>query len=185
MQKWNFRRGGKNDKRINEAIVARELIVISDTWESLGKMSRDEALRKAEEENLDLVEVGTQEGIVLAKIVDYGKYLFKQQKQQSQNKNNQKKTELKTMKLTYKIGDHDLDVRRNQAEKWAKEGNPMKIILQLRWRENQYESLAMEKIEEFIASLDHCYKKDANSKLQKQGNSFNVILYPKNNISIR
>lgn len=95
-------------------------------------MSRDEALRKAEEENLDLVEVGTQEGIVLAKIVDYGKYLFKQQKQQSQNKNNQKKTELKTMKLTYKIGDHDLDVRRNQAEKWAKEGNPMKIILQLR-----------------------------------------------------
>ncbi len=47
------------------------------------------------------------------------------------------------MKLTYKIGDHDLDVRRVQAEKWAKEGNPMKIILQLRGRENQYEDLAM------------------------------------------
>ncbi len=95
-------------------------------------MSRETALARAEELDLDLVEVGTQEGITMAKIVDYGKYMFKQQKQQASNKSNQKKTELKTMKLTYKIGDHDLDVRRTQAEKWAKEGNPMKIILQLR-----------------------------------------------------
>lgn len=83
------------------------------------------------------------------------------------------------MKLTYKIGDHDLEVRRKQAEKWAKEGNPMKIILQLRGRENQYEDIAIEKIDEFVASLESCYKKDANSKLQKQGTGFNIILYPK------
>lgn len=49
-------------------------------------MSRDEALRKAEEMEMDLVEVGSQEGVVMAKIIDYGKFLFKQQKQQSQNK---------------------------------------------------------------------------------------------------
>ena len=58
------------------------------------------------------------------------------------------------MKLTYKIGDHDLDVRRNQAEKWAKDGNPMKIFLQLRGRENQYEDLATAKINEFVASME-------------------------------
>lgn len=131
-------------------------------------MSRESALAKAEELDLDLVEVGLQDGIVLAKIVDYGKYLFKQQKQQSSNKSHQKKTELKTMKLTYKIGDHDLDVRRTQAEKWAKEGNPMKITLQLRGRENQYEDLALSKIEEFIASLEQFYKKETNSKVLKQ-----------------
>ena len=95
-----------------------------------------------------------QDGIPLAKIIDYGKMIFKQQKQQSQNKSNTKKTELKTMKLTYKIGDHDLDVRRNQAEKWAKDGNPIKIFLQLRGRENQYEDLATAKINEFIASME-------------------------------
>lgn len=170
---------GRNEKRINEAISARELIVISDNWESLGKISREEALRIAGEQDLDLVEMWVQDGVTLAKIVDYGKYLFKQQKQQSQNKSHQKKTELKTMKLTYKIGDHDLEVRRKQAEKWAKEGNPMKIILQLRGRENQYEDIAIEKIDEFVASLESCYKKDANSKLQKQGTGFNIILYPK------
>ncbi len=83
------------------------------------------------------------------------------------------------MKLTYKIGDHDLEVRRNQAEKWAKEGNPMKVYLQLRGRENQYEDLAIAKVEEFITSLEHCYKKDTSTRILKQGNTFNVVVYPK------
>lgn len=115
----------------------------------------------------------------MAKVIDYGKFLFKQQKQQSQNKSQAKKTEVKTMKLTYKIGDHDLDIRRKQAESWAKEGHPMKIILQLRGRENQYEDLAMARINEFIASLEDVYKKDVAAKILKQGNNFNVMLYPK------
>jgi translation initiation factor IF-3 len=178
MQKKGFQ-NKKNDKRINDSIIARELMVISETGESLGKMSRDQALSLAGEKDLDLVEVGMQDGIPLTKIVDYGKFVFKQQKQASQNKSHQKKTELKTMKLTYKIGDHDLDVRKSQAERWAKEGNPMKIMLQLRGRENQYEDLALEKIEEFIASLDGIYKKDTNGKVLKQWNTFNIILYPK------
>lgn len=169
----------KNEKRMNDSIIARELMVITSTGESLGKMTRDAALTLAWEQDLDLVEIGMQDGIPLAKIIDYGKMVFKQQKQQSQNKSNTKKTELKTMKLTYKIGDHDLDVRRNQAEKWAKDGNPMKIFLQLRGRENQYEDLATAKINEFVASMEWFYRKDEKSKILKQGNTFNLVLYPK------
>lgn len=142
-------------------------------------MTRDAALNLAGSQELDLVEVGLQDGIVLAKIVDYGKQLFKQQKAQSQNKGNAKKTEVKTTKLTYKIGDHDLQIRKKQAENWAKDGHPMKIILQLRGRENQYEDLATARIEEFITSLDAVYKKDANQKILKQGSNFNITLYPK------
>ncbi len=178
MQKRGFPQK-KNEKRINEAIIAREIMVISETGEPLGKMTRDAALTLAWGQDLDLVEVGMQDGIPLTKIIDYGKFVFKQQKQQSQNKSNTKKTELKTMKLTYKIGDHDLDVRRNQAEKWAKEWNPMKIFLQLRGRENQYEELAIAKIQEFVASMEDFYRKDEKSKILKQGNTFNLILYPK------
>jgi len=83
------------------------------------------------------------------------------------------------MKLTYKIGAHDLEVRKSQSERWAKDGNPMKVILQLRGRENQYEDLALEKIEEFVNSVEEFYKKDTNGKVMKQGNTFNIILYPK------
>lgn len=170
----------KDEKLINGEITARELVVVDENGEKIGQFSRIEALKMAEERELDLVEMGwLQDGIPIAKIMDYGKYLFKQQKQQSHNKNQTKKTEMKTMKLTYKIGDHDLEVRRNQAEKWAKEGNPMKILLQLRGRENQYEDIALEKIQEFVASVDDFYKRDEKSKVQKQGNAFNVILYPK------
>ncbi len=169
----------KNEKRINETIIARELIVISEDGEALGKLTRDAALNLAWSKDLDLVEMGMQDGLPLARIMDYGKHLFKQQKQQTHNKWNAKKTELKTMKLTYKIGDHDLDVRRNQAEGWAKEWHPMKILLQLRGRENQYEDLAVARIEEFIHSLESIYKKDVNQKIAKQGNNFNITLYPK------
>lgn len=110
-----YPQANKNEKRINEAITAREMIVVSEDGEMLGRMSREEALSRAEEADLDLVEMGMQDGIPLAKIIDYGKFLFKQQKQQSHNKSQAKKTEMKTMKLTYKIGEHDLEVRRKQA----------------------------------------------------------------------
>lgn len=169
----------KNEKRINHAITARELIVVSSDGEMLGKMSRDAAISLAESKELDLVEMGMQDGLPLAKIIDYGKYLFKQKKQQSQNRSQTKKTDVKAVKLTYKIGAHDLDVRRKQAEKWAKEGNPIKVFLQLRGRENQYEDLAIEKIEEFIVSLDDIYRRDEKAKITKQGNTFNILLYPK------
>lgn len=175
----SFPQNKKNEKRTNEAITAREVIVISEKEGMLGRMSTRDALQIAEKENLDLVEMWMQEGIPLCKILDYGKYLFEQQKQHAKNKSNAKKTEIKTMKITYKIGDHDLQVRRNQAEKWAKEWNPMKVFLQLRWRENQYEDIALEKVKEFVASVEDFYKKDEKSKIQKQGNTFNVILHPK------
>lgn len=84
-------------------------------------MSRDKALDLAGSKDLDLVEVGMQDGVPLTKILDYGKFTYEQQKQQAKGKQNAKKTELKTTKLTYKIGEHDLEVRKIQAEGWAKE----------------------------------------------------------------
>ena len=92
----------KNEKRINDAIIAREIVVIDETGENLWKMSRDSALNLAGEKDLDLVEVWLQDGIVLAKIVDYGKQLFKQQKQQSQNKGNTKKQSSRQQNLPIK-----------------------------------------------------------------------------------
>jgi translation initiation factor IF-3 len=76
----------KNEKRINENIIARELMVIADSGEALGKMTRDAALNMAGAQDLDLVEMGMQDGLPLTKIMDYGKHLFKQQKQQAGSK---------------------------------------------------------------------------------------------------
>ena len=134
-----------------------------------------EAIDKAAALEMDIVEIGIQEGVVLTKMMDYGKFLFKQQK--TQNKSHSKKTDVKTIKLTYKIGDHDLEIRKNQAIKFAAAGHPLKIILSLRGRENHYEGLAMDKVNEFVASLADVYK--ADGKVMKAGNNFSILLHIK------
>ncbi|HRI36614.1 MAG TPA: translation initiation factor IF-3 [bacterium] len=120
------------DKRLNEAITARQISVIGEEGEQHGTFSRDEALAFASERELDLVEVGERDGVVIAKMMDYGKHLFRQQKNQNKNRAASKKAEMKTLKITYKIGEHDLSVRANQAKKFAEHRHPLKVTLQLR-----------------------------------------------------
>lgn len=162
-------------KRTNEQIRADKVQVISESGEQLGIMSLSEAIDQAYAKEMDIVEIGMQDGIVLTKMMDYGKFLFKQQK--TQNKGQSKKTDIKTIKLTYKIGDHDLEIRRIQAVKFAKEGHPLKIILSLRGRENRYEDIALGKVNEFVTSLADVYK--ADGKVMKAGNNFSIVLHLK------
>ena len=84
---------------------------------------------------------------------------------------------MKTIRITFKIGDHDLAVKRKQAEKFAEDGHPLKVSLMLRGRENHYGDLASEKIQSFITSLEDIYKADAPVK--RTGNTFNVIMKTK------
>ncbi|MFA6090942.1 MAG: translation initiation factor IF-3 [Candidatus Gracilibacteria bacterium] len=162
-------------KRINENIRADKVQVIAESGEQLGIMPLSEAISKASALEMDIVEIGMQGGVLLTKMMDYGKFLFKQQK--SQNKSHSKKTDVKTIKLTYKIGDHDLEIRKNQAIKFGTAGHPLKIILSLRGRENHYETLAMDKVNEFVASLAEVYK--ADGKVMKAGNNFSILLHIK------
>ncbi|MDP2104340.1 MAG: translation initiation factor IF-3 [Candidatus Gracilibacteria bacterium] len=162
-------------KRTNEQIRADKVQVISESGEQLGIMALSEAIDQAYAKEMDIVEIGMQDGIVLTKMMDYGKFLFKQQK--TQNKGQSKKTDIKTIKLTYKIGDHDLEIRRIQAVKFAKEGHPLKIILSLRGRENRYEDIALSKVNEFVTSLAEVYK--ADGKVMKAGNNFSIVLHLK------
>jgi translation initiation factor IF-3 len=164
------------DKRMNEAIRASQVRVITEEGDNLWLMSLSNALEEAYSQEKDLVEVGLVEWVPLCKIMDYGKFLFKQQKQQSKNRSQAKKTEQKTLKITYKIEDHDLEVRRNQAEKFAQDGHPLKVELRLRWRENHFSEIAFNKVKEFVASLSQFYKLDRD--IVKNWNTFVVTLTP-------
>ncbi len=167
----------KDNKRINEDIKASRVSVISATWEQLWVLPIEKALELAEASEMDLVEIWEQDWVVLTKILDYWKLLFKQQKNISKAKTNSKKTELKTIRLTYRIWDHDLDIRRNQSIKFAKDWHPLKVVLMLKWRENQYAAQAQEKVTEFVNSLEELYKLDW--RVTKAGNTFYAMLHPK------
>jgi translation initiation factor IF-3 len=166
------------DKRLNEEITARQITVIGEEGEQFGTLSRDEALSFAAEKELDLVEVGERDGVAIAKLMDYGKHLFRQQKSQNKNRSSSKKAEMKTLKITYKISDHDLDVRANQAKKFAEHRHPLKVMLQLRGRENQFVDIASAKMHDFIAKISEFYKIEGSVK--KIGTAFHAMLNPKN-----
>ena len=168
----------KEKKRVlNNDIQANKIQLISDEDGNLGEMSLSDARQKASTEWLDLMEMGRNGDVTIVKILDYGKFLYRQKKQEQKNKQKWKAPELKTLRITFKIWDHDLEVKRKQAEKFAEGGHALKISLMLRGRENHYGDLAMEKMKSFVTSLEDIYK--ADGEVRRSGNMFNVMLKPK------
>jgi translation initiation factor IF-3 len=128
----------KDDSQlINEKIRYDKIQVITHDGRNLGIISRDEALRLARQENLDLVlltESGS-EGYPLAKIMDFGKALYAKKKQQNEAKKHQKVIQIKEIKLRPKIGEHDYMTKINQAIQFLKDGKHLKVTLMFRGRE--------------------------------------------------
>lgn len=150
----------KDKKRLNQDIVANKVQLIDEELWNLWEMSLKEAREKAEERGLDLMEIGRKDDVVIVKILDYGKFLYKQKKQDQKNKQKSKAPELKTLKISFRIDWHDLEVRKKQAESFAEEGHPLKVVLFMKGRENQYVDLAKEKLRNFVATLTEFYKVD-------------------------
>ncbi len=168
----------KDNKRpLNDEIKASKIKLITDEGEVLGEMSLAEAKQKAKENALDLMQLWREGDLTIVKMLDYWKFLYKQKKQDQKQKQKWKAPDLKTIKITFKIWDHDLEVKKNQAEKFAKDGHPLKVMLVLRGRENHYEDIATQKIETFISMLEDFYKID--KKLVKAWSNFIVMLLPK------
>ena len=168
----------KEKKRLlNDQIRASKIQVVTDDGENLWEMSLDEAKQKASSLDLDLMEIWKKWNISIVKMIDYGKFLYRQKKQASKQKQQSKAPELKTLRITFKIWDHDLEIRKRQAEKFAAWGHPLKVNLMLRWRENHYADLANEKINSFVTSLEESYKLDG--QIRKNWNTFVAILKSK------
>ena len=121
--------------QINEEIRDKEVRVITDDGEQLGIMSAKDALKKAEQKNLDLVKVAPQANPPVCKIMDYGKYRFEQAKREKEAKKNQRIVETKEIRLSVNIDTHDFDTKLNHALKFLKAGNKVKVSIRFRGRE--------------------------------------------------
>jgi len=147
-------------KALNNEIKAYKIELVSELWEILWEMTLDEAKIKAASLNLDLMEIWRKWDLTLVKMLDYWKFLYKQKKQDQKNKAKGKTPDLKTIRLTFKISEHDLEVRKNQVEDFAKKWHPLKISLVMKWRENQYEEIAREKLNKFLIMIESFYKSE-------------------------
>jgi len=115
--------------RINNQIRAKELRVITDSGENIGVIPVREALKKAEEMQLDLVEISPNARPPIAKITDYGKFLYDQKKKQKQAKQKAHTVEVKYIQVKIGTDENDLSVKAKKASKWLSEGHRVKVEL--------------------------------------------------------
>jgi translation initiation factor IF-3 len=128
-------------------IRSPQLRVIDENGQQLGVMTTGEALRIAQDKGLDLIEVSPKAEPPVAKIMSFGQFQYQQSKQKKQKS---KKVELKTVKISLKIGKHDLEVKAQKANKFLDDGNKVRVELFLRGRERQHYDLAKEIINNFV-----------------------------------
>jgi translation initiation factor IF-3 len=139
--------------RINEFIQAKEVRVISPTGEQLGVLSIRDALAKAQELELDLVEVSAQAKPPVCKILDYGKFKYKEQKKEAEARKNRSETTIKELRLRYRTDSGDLEIKLRQAREFIGEGDKVKFVMRFKGREAMYVDLGKEKLQQIKQAL--------------------------------
>ncbi len=152
-RKPNYKKEQQKQHKTNQYIKAPQLRLIDETGENVGVVDTVKALAMAKELGLDLVEVSPKAKPPVAKIVDYSKLKYQEEKDRRKEKASQKKTEVKGIRLSLRISDHDKDVRMKQAEKFLNQDNKVKLEIILRGRERQHKDLARAIINKFIITV--------------------------------
>ncbi len=149
-------RGGPPGLRVNERIRARELRVIDDEGNQLGVMTLFDAMKKAREMGLDVVEISPNAVPPVCKIVDYGKFLYEQSKKAHEAKKNQKSSHIKEVKFRPSTAEHDYQVRKNQIIRFLGEGHKVKAMIFHRGREMAHQDVGRAKMDRLLKELiDH------------------------------
>ena len=160
---------------INNQIRARQVRVIDETGKQLGIFPLEAALRLAQERSLDLIQVTEKVDPPICKIEDYGKYLYREEKKE-RGIHKHKGGELKGVRLTFNISQHDMETRAHQAEKFLKKGDKVRIELPLRGREKALGDFAKEKINKFLEILNGVIPIKIERELKREPRGFTMLI---------
>ncbi|WP_456465747.1 translation initiation factor IF-3 [Persephonella sp.] len=165
--------------RVNRQIRAKEVRLIDENGQNLGILPVEEALRIAEDKNLDLVEVSPNANPPVCKIMDYGKYKFEQKKKEKEAKKKQKAKmqNVKEIKFRIKIEDHDYQTKVRHIREFIEEGDKVKVWIWFRGRENIHPELGEKLANRIIQDLSDIAKVEKPPK--KEGRNMLFTLVPK------
>jgi translation initiation factor IF-3 len=164
--------------RANERIRVPEVRVVDDEGENLGTMTPEVALEMARERGLDLVEVGPKAKPPVCRFLDFKQFRYEQEKARKLQRVHAKKVEVKGIRLSLRIGDHDKQQRLRKAKQFLDEGNRVSVDLILRGRERQYRALAREQIVSFVEDLKKDYDISAEP-FSAQGGRNSLVVWGK------
>ncbi len=165
------------EMQINEEIRDRELRVVAADGELIGIMSAAEALKIAEEKNLDLVKIAPQAKPPVCKIMDYGKYRFEQTKREKEARKNQRVIEIKEIRLSLNIDKHDFETKVNHAKRFLESGNKVKVSIRFRGREMAHPENGLVTMSNFADACSEFSSIEKPAKLE--GRSMQMFLAPK------
>jgi len=145
---------GKNYYRINYQIISNELRLLDEEGKQIGVMSKIEALQKAKEAGMDVVEIASNAKPPVAKLIDYKKFKYQEARKERESKKNQKNVGVKEVRLRPFIGQHDFDTRLEQTKQWIEEGNQVKITVFFKGREITRKEFGFDVMKRFIGGLE-------------------------------
>ena len=162
---------------INEQIRDREIRLIGADGEQLGIMSAREAMKIAQEAELDLVKIAPTAKPPVCKIIDYGKYKYEQTRKEKEARKKQKTVEIKEVRLSPNIDTNDLNTKVNNAKKFISKGNKVKVTLRFRGREMAHMNSSRHILDDFAKMLEDMAVVEKAPKLE--GRNMSMVLTEK------
>lgn len=162
--------------RVNREIRAPQVRVIGQTGEQVGVLTIQEALRKAEENGLDLVEIVPGANPPVCKIIDYGKYRYDQTKREKESKKSSHQVKVKEIKFKPNINEHDLLTKLRHARDFIAKGNKVKVSCMFRGREMAHTEIGQRLVQKVVDELEDIATVEAPMK--QFGRFLTVVLAP-------
>ena len=162
--------------RVNHQIKAPSLRVVNEEGEQIGILKTSEALALALEHGLDLVEVSPLANPPVAKLIDFAKYKYQQKKIEQLQKKKAKKTEVKTIWLSIRISEHDMQIKANKVSEFLNDGDLVRIELRMRGREQAHGELGHQQLQNFLKFISAPHRIEVPAK--RMGGTWSLTVAP-------
>ena len=163
--------------RVNRDIAVAQVRLIDEQGENLGVVSKDEAIERAEEAGMDLVEISPGAEPPVCKILDYGRFKYQDQKKKSEARKKQKTIDIKEIKMRPNIDQHDYDVKMRAINRFIADGDKVKVTMRFRGREMVHQELGLKVLDRVRDQIDEVAKVEQFPKME--GRQMIMVVAPK------
>jgi translation initiation factor IF-3 len=167
----------RDDRRVNELITSKNVRLIDARGTMIGVVSTEDAMQRAAEAGLDLVEVAGNAEPPVCKILDYGKLKYETQKKEAEARKKQKVIHIKEIKMRPTIDDNDYDVKMRNVRRFLDEGDKVKVTMRFRGRELAHQELGSQVLERVRADLGELAKVESMPRME--GRQMVMVIAPK------
>ncbi|MCH9012510.1 MAG: translation initiation factor IF-3 [Proteobacteria bacterium] len=167
----------RDGPRVNRDIVVAQVRLIDEQGENLGVVSKDEAIERAEEAGMDLVEISPSAEPPVCKILDYGRFKYQDQKKKSEARKKQKTIDIKEIKMRPNIDQHDYDVKMRAINRFIADGDKVKVTMRFRGREMVHQELGLKVLDRIRDQIDEVAKVEQFPKME--GRQMIMVVAPK------